>query len=652
MTWKRASVENIRPLTRDLAADLAMRVPRRWVQLVTIVTVVALVFASIGAEGSVATTAELVESPQWLLAAVVQSTLLASIAVVLLAPTAGLALATVSCLLIGVLPSAVVGATGRWSAGGAALAALLLVEGVLTVRRRARVRSVLVREADRVVLPDLHPAARAWVTRRGTGWLLLAGLGALVCLGASALVVHDSAAAAQFRDRAVIGHGEIVEVASDNTSAQVEIEGRRYQVPLPSSYPAVGDPVEARYDPASGRAELVDDVFEPTQAVIPAVLGLAVAVVLVARTMRRRAGARRLLADGAPASRVHALPAPRAAGAVLTPWDDVSWGLATVPALVLVHPIEQDGGPDHDEDGDEEMPVPDISAVPDEDLLRWAREGLAGEVAVSDPDAELVMPPDSDVVVVGLTEDGGPVAVLIDDQVWVSGRPVAWPGWAWPTRRPAHAPVLATEQAGLWERFTQAEGRLLAGVGRRVGRWLPWLLLPAVVWASHEAVGDLGSPGEMARWVVGLAPVAWTVSFWGEPRLRLTADGLRVRGVMMTTHLPWVRITGIAADSGAVVLRYDDGTPGGDALLLPESTDLPTLGEDGGPVALAARLDEQRRAAVGRAPATAPVVRERGRGSHGATDLSGRPQVRRWPAAPTVVAICWTLAWLVPLAVG
>jgi hypothetical protein len=628
---------------------------------------------------AVGATAAEVESSQWIQVGILQSAALAAVPTVLLAPTAGLVVATICCLVLGVVPAEAVGPHGPWLVSGVLLAVLLLVDGVLAVRRRARVRAVLAPGTARVAVPDLQDWVAGDVVRRGTGWLVLAVLLTLVGLGGVGVVVRDTRATADFRAQARTAQATVVEVAADDQSAQVEIDGRRYPVPLPATYRKVGDRVEVRYDPGSGRAELVDDVFDPTRATIPAVLCLMPAVVLVGRTRRRRAQTRRLLTGEWPAFRLRAEQAPRVLGAVLTPWDDVTRPLVTAPSLDLVHPFEvlwydEDdvdlawldpnandhgrGGWQVDDEGEdtgrggEGAIRPDVSAIPDAELLRQARAGLVeGEAEVEPETSGPSVWHGSEVVVLGLTQDGGPLAVLDGERVWLTGRPALWPAWSWPLhrRRTAALPVAASEPTRLWDRYVDAQWSVTAGVGRRVGRWLPWLALPLLVWGSRSAAVELGARWQLASWATGLVPLAWTVSFWGAPRVRLVTDGLRVRGAMLTTHLPWVRITGVAADSGAVVVRYDDGMPGGGALLLPESVELPTLGEDGGPVALAARIDEQRRAAALNPPAPVPV-RER-RGPHGATDQSGLPPVRHRPAAPTVVAICWTLGWLVPILV-
>jgi hypothetical protein len=51
-----------------------------------------------------------------------------------------------------------------------------------------------------------------------------------------------------------------------------------------------------------------------------------------------------------------------------------------------------------------------------------------------------------------------------------------------------------------------------------------------------------------------IAVVGW-LSWMGTPRLHLTDEGLRIRGVLLTRTIPWSRIDGVESDRTGVIIH-------------------------------------------------------------------------------------------------
>lgn len=641
-----------RPLTGDLAAALGARLPSGWVKLAVAALVAVPVIASMVADPPGATVQQ-IESTRYLLTGSVEAVMFAVLAVVWFAPSTALVLGAAGCLVIARIPESAVGRPGLWTASGAALAVLALVDLVLAVRRRALVHALLVDDTPVASVPALHPVAAALITRGGALRTACAVLAALVGLGGLVLLWHDSRSAAAFREVAQEATGTVVTVADDDLSARVDIGGRTLRVPLPSTYRSVGDTVHLQYDPVSGRAEDLADPFDATLATIPAVGGLLAAGVLLVQVRRRRARARDLLSRPQPAVIARGRWAPRRSGVLLTPWDDVTWPLATAPALRLVRDDDPDwqtteaatdrlGEDDGYDEDDDDL---GLSALSDAELLAHARRLGAAPVVPTlaswRPEAWAA----TELVVLGLDGGPGPVVLLHGAKVWES-RAVLWPVWRLP-RRPrisGRLPAAAEERGSAWAAFERRRDGVLRELGRGTGAWMPWLLLPLVALASHAAAVGLGADWREFLWVVPLVSVACTLSFWGRPHLVLGRTALRVTGPLLDLDVAWRRVTGAVADTDALVVRYDDGTRGGEAVAVPVGADGPRLTRDRAtPAEVVARVLLLRGTG-------AALLASGGRTGHGGE--GGPPGLRRRPSVPLLVGLCWTVAWVVPLIVG
>jgi hypothetical protein len=624
-------VPPFRPLTRDLARVLGDRLPPGWSQLAVLLTVgTSVVLASLGQTGL---TADVAGSALYLLSGTVQAVVLGTLAVVWFAPSTGLALAAVSSLLVVLLPDSHVGPPRTWLATGLVLTLLTVVDQATAARRRALARVLLHDQASVVALPAVDPQVRARVLRSGgvrlwTGVLLLAA-----SAGPLVLVWHDHRAAADFRAGAEVGTGTVVALSDDELQMQVDVDGRTYTTPISRTSPAVGDAVALRYDAATGRAEPVDDVFDPTLGLIPAV-GLPLAgAVLVGQVRRRRARLAALLDEPLPAVVATAVDAPRAAGVLLAPADDVTFHLGTAPRLLQVagpapapFPAPPGGDLDDDEawDDDEHGHARfSYGALSDAELLALARAEADDEPvdpyrAPSGPGPlpEGPRPPaGTPVVVMGLTGDDGPVALGFGPAVYLTTRPLRPPRW-----RFARGSAPLRERPGTWARFEAGRDRAIRRLGLRAGRWVPWLALPGWWWLVRSTVALLGWSVNLVLAALALVGLAWTLSRFGHPRLDLRVSDLRARGRFVDVVVPWSRVTGTVADDEALVVRYDDGRRG-DALLLPRAAGGVLLTRDGAPPAEVAE-------------------RVRGRAAHA---LAGTARPRYRPSTPVVVAACWLL---------
>jgi hypothetical protein len=637
-------VPPFRPLTRDLAGALSDRLPPGWIQLAVLLAVgTSVVLAS---SGQTTLTADTAGATLYLLSGVVQAVVLTTPVLVWFAPHTGLALAAASSLLVVPLPDTHVGPPGAWLVTGSVLSLLAVVDQVTAARRRALAGALLRDGTSVVALPPLPPETRRRVLRSGAvrrwvGFLLLAA-----SAGPLVLLVHDLRSAADFRADAEVGTARVTAVSDDGLEMRVDVDGRTYEVPLSYTSPQVRDVVRLRFDPATGRAEPVDDVFDPTMALIPLVGCLVSGAVLVRQVRQRRARLATLLDEPLPAVVATAVGAPRAGGALLAPVDDLTFHVGTAPGLLQVAgpssapPVpaeaiswdDRDLGGDLDLDDDEEAgPGPDdeeepfsLSGFSDEELLALARAEADDDDEPSDPYRVSWRTPGSQVaplpvtgtpvVVMGLAGDDDVVALGFGPTLFVTTRPLRPPRW-----RFARGTTPLRERPGAWTRFELGRDRVIRRVGRRFGRWVPWLALPAWGWLLREGLGLLGWSVNLVIAVLTVVGLAWTLSRFGHPRLDLQVTGIRARGPFVDRFVPWSRVTGTAADDEALVVRFDDGS-GGDALLLPLRDGGVPLTRDGAtPAEVAARVQ--------------------GRAGHALPDHSAPARYRL--SAPVVVASCW-----------
>jgi hypothetical protein len=656
-------VPQYRLLTRQLAGILGDRVPPGLVQVVVVLSLVATVAASLTPTGTPLTAAT-AESLPYYLTGTVQSVVLATaLVVVWLEPSRALLLAAGTTLACAIAPDALVGPSGLWWPAAGVLGLLALVDQVTAARRRALARVLLHDGSSMVTLAPPRPDHRAELMRTGAGRRLLGVVLVLGAVGATGWVWHDHHDAVGFRERAVVEDGTVQSVADDGLSMQVEVGSGTYTAPVAAMSRAAGDRVTLRYDPASGRAETVDDVFDATTGLIPVVTLLLTGGVLLDQVRRRRSRIAALLDEPQPAVVVMAVGAPHAGGALLAPVDDLTYHLATAPSLVPVTgpsadayladadaraawggeqgPDEDEWDEDEDEGAEDEQPWADdeddpdadreparaVSDLSDAELLERAR-ALAGELEDEDEPDDPFRPPTGDpvratgtpVVLIGLAGDDAPVALGFGPDVLLTTRPLLAPRWRLPRRTPVR------ERRGTWRTFADARDRALERLGRRTGRWLPWVLLPLVAWGTRATARAGALSFHLVLPAVTLVGLAWALSLFGHPRLVLRSRGLHVRRAFVDELIPWDRVRGAAAEPDALVVRYDDGRPGGDALLLPHTDRLLPLTADGAtPAEVAVRL--------------------RGRGSGAAWAPPGGTTVRlrRWPSMPLVVAVCWVV---------
>lgn len=656
----------------------AQRVPVALLRTLVVVGVLVCVGTAAMVEETFTATAADIEDPGYVLVSVLQSTWFASAALVLVVPLLGTALAAAGMLLTAQSPDLDAGVPELWWTAGTLLAVLATADAVTRLRQRALAhvwargpRAAL----RRPVVPD-H-VRDALVRPR---WSRVAGGAAALLVGAGfvALYVHDASAAAAFRQDALVTRTTVDTVNGDVTEATVVVGGTRYQVPLPATYPEPGDSVDVRYDPATGRAEMVDDAFDPTLALLPAMTGLLLGLALLGTERARTRRLDDLLTQPGGALRVRGSWSTRDAGVRLYAVDDGTRPFAVAPRLLAVldggegRPRGPGNGVDHagdhaddrwdddwDDDGDDDLgPQADVTALGDDELLALARQ-LADapepdEVADADlrPGPVGVAPWDlTPMTVVGLRHDGAPVAVLDDLGVWHVSRsgvrgprgrlrlrgpavdPEAYRAAGPVPRDPADAPRtlgwapeadaslpdrLARRRDAAWERFA-----------RRTGRVLPWLAVP-VLWGSlHWLLADGGVSAWRLLTVAAAPAVGWSWSMLGQAYLDVRPGWLHVRGRFRDQLVAWPRVTSVAVDDAALVVRLDHDRPtAADALLFAVHPDaLPLMRDGAAPPLVAERLLRARQEGHGARP----------------------PWVRSRPSTPLLVGLAWAAAVVLAL---
>ena len=653
------------PLTSAQAAEWTSRLsPALFRPLVAgpwVVTIIALVV--FWSSPSSFTVADL-QAPGYSVTAVLQGATVASAGLVVWRPSAGVWLAATLAALNLLDP-----ASDSMHVWLAAVAVVFAVLGVTDVAAAARQR-VAARAWGKVVVPDIGDATRREALRRRRPALAAVGVCALLTAFGSWLWHHDSSSAERFRADSVVAVGTVVAVdGTDAYWADVMVGEVRHRVATDLHDVAVGDEVELRYARHGDRAELTDQAFDPTGAlVLLGAAALGAAGILLLELGRRRQIVR-LLDHGGVAVRVGVSPwSDDALLAVPAPVPGAPPATSPVVARLLLRTGPDRPGAASDLDGrdaddlatdgraTDDVPV---EHVPDDELLRAAAS--IGE-DTDDGDDEH----DTTAVVVGLHAYGDLPLVHVDGTWWWTargatddrralqpwrrvdgagrdpraGQPRRVPGQVQPT-----GPVGSDSRAGAPEsRIVPDAGRgagALAGV-RSWGTHVPTpvaivtglLLAPAAWWLF----GDDG-PGWWGAIVatMGAANIGslWTGST--RARLRIVDDGIWVTGELLDEHVPWTRVVRTICDDRALVVRLVD-----DALLLPVAPGQtgPGLLREAPDAASAVRLLEEARLSSGAAPTGLPVsgVRRRVRNA------------RRRPSAALVGGVVWGAAVLLPAA--
>ncbi|MFC8733019.1 hypothetical protein ACFT5B_11225 [Luteimicrobium sp. NPDC057192] len=365
----------------------------------------------------------------------------------------GTLLLTLLCVGASAAPVGALGAASLGCSVAALVVALALT--VVAARDRARVR------AATAGLPVLDVPTTATslreLRRLGPVVLGLTALGLAAAAFGGWLWQHDARTVDAFRARAVVVPGTVLTVDDDDYSSRVRLsDGTTIRVPINDGSPRRGQHVEVRYDATSGRAELTDDVFDPTGAAALLGIGLgtvgwALGVGLTRRRGRLRAlnGAGlavtvdtrtstsvRLLVGGVLVADADGLvPAdlvePEASGGPIRSDSDAASGDGP-PGAAVSPPAElgaRGTGPaaldELDELDDDED---DLAGLADDELLRRLRLWGVPEGPVLPGDEDERVPRGSGLAV-GLGADGAGVAIRD-----VSGR---W--WlARSTRAPRH----------------------------------------------------------------------------------------------------------------------------------------------------------------------------------------------------------------------
>jgi hypothetical protein len=425
------------------------------------------------------------------------------------------------------------------------------------------------------LVPATTREARARLTRPRLVRCVVGVLLVLVGIVGAVVFVTDSRATDAFRATATTATGTVVAVTDDDLSATVELaDGVRVDLPLQSLSPGIGDRVEIRLDPASGRAERVDDVFDPTGALIPSAGGLLAGLTLLLGEVRRRRELRALLHDGGPPLRLVADWSPAQRGVLLSTVDDPRpFALLPRPAPGWTDADRRRPGHD-DPDADQ--------ADEDERLLAEAArlaQPVEGEVAA--PSSPCVRWSTTPVVVVGLRQDGSPAAVAGPDGDWLVGDgPVRSPAGIVDTLRGPRPVVSARDlrtvaavddlpgllggrTAPGGDRHAWQQGRLrvdrrasavIRTVAERTGAWLPLLLLGPLFLLTQWLAPHI-SAFRLVTWTAGMMSIG---AFWrhrARAQLVPRRSGLVVTGLLVDTWAPWSRVDRVLSRSDALVIR-------------------------------------------------------------------------------------------------
>jgi hypothetical protein len=188
------------------------------------------------------------------------------------------------------------------SLGWVACAAVALLIGLLRRADDAR-QAAIARGWGERVIPGLGDRERRAVLARRVGPVLLAvllGIGA----GASLQLWHsDRTAVDAFRAKALVAQGTVVALDTANGWAEVAVGDRVVRAPSDSAHAPVGAMVGVRYAPDGSRAELLDQAFDPSGALILTAGCLVVAAVILVSAEVRRRERRETVTRGAAALR-------------------------------------------------------------------------------------------------------------------------------------------------------------------------------------------------------------------------------------------------------------------------------------------------------------------------------------------------------------
>lgn len=670
-------------LTRDVAGLIGPRVPAGVVRTAVGLVVVAWVLGCAATEPDLPTTAEGLAEPAVLVTSVIQSLAIAGAVLVWPFPLAGTGLAAAALLALAGPGTTLSPGPARTSlVTGVLLLALALVQGVTQVRRTALARRA-VAHTERLAPPALSAPAAGAARRVGRGRLVLAVLLLAAAAGSMVWWWFEAASASAFRARAVETLVRVESVADDWASVTVRIDGAERRVSTPGRTYAPGEKVTVRHVPDSLRAEITDDVADYSIVLALAVPCLVAAGAQLLRVRLLRARMHDLLTAPQPAVRTLAVPAPRADGALLMPVDDVTTVAAIAPQMLSTMaaapghhgavgpmatgsvsggpvpggpvagapvpggavarpdgvPGEDDGAWDEDdEDWEDDAFVPghatdgadaghagptlrarpDISAMSDAELVALAREpGWESLLARPQP----APAPPRPVVVAGRLDRRGPVLVHDEGLTFVTLADVRHPVWR--SVRPRTAP--AREPEPVRRRFADLRDGALTRLARATGGWLPWVLLPGVAAASDWVVRETGGSVRLLGAAFAFATLPWVLVVRGTPALSLGPRRLRMSGALLSTWVPWGRVTGVAVDDDTLVVRYDNGRPGGDAILGRVGHPERALTADGATAAeLALRIEAARAWAT------------------------PGPRVVLVPSAALVASLAWLAAMLAP----
>jgi hypothetical protein len=637
--------------TADEAQRWGARVPRRALTLGAPLLVGAAVVVSFvqGQTPDVAT----VTSAWWAVGSTAQGVVIASVGLLVARPHRSIGWAALAST---VLAAGAAGPAGRqaWVVAAVLLTLLALADVVGAARQR-----VLAREWTGTA-PGVPDGLRTALLARRPLATVAAGAGLVVTACGVALYVHDARAVEVFRAASHTETGVVVSVDEIDLTATVRVGGEPVAVPFGNVTPRVGDEVAVTVTSGSDRAELAADPFDATGALFLAGMGAVVTLVLLRDESERRRDGRRLLDGGAASVTLLAVPtggdwldlAPvGSSGAPLTrvrvrEWTD-SWRTeGDAPALDDQYEDDED---DEDDEADgtgaswyETQMAAEaarVAAMSDEELLRLGAEQHAARLAAEDH-VWTVLDSPAVVVVHGLTAQGDHVVVEATDTArwFVSTLPARdvrlrllswrWRWWGGRDHGRAAAPrqleVVATPSPGgaagaVSDPWRQVGWAAVHGTGR----WMPWLLLPAVAWLAG-GLADVLSVGALISTAPALGlGYAWATA--AQHRVRLTRAGVRVRGAVVGWSAPWPKVAAAVADGDTLVIRLVDPA---DAVIL--SAD-PRLG----PFVPGASTPLQ---------AAEAINRRRDREATG-------PHVRRPAFLPTPGATV-LLAWLVAAVVG
>jgi hypothetical protein len=637
----------------ETAADAWARHLPWWVSrlLAPSVVVVAIVWSTVVDDDSDTVTAAEATSLAYLSQAVVLSALVAAVLLLVILPSAGERLGLGAAAVIAGFDD------GAPRLAWCVVTALLAVLVVLRVHQRA-----LQQTAGRAApggttawrRPEVDGDARSVLLALDQRWVGLAGAALVVAAIGGGLYVHDVVAVQSFRASAAVAAAVVT--SSDDDAARVTIGDRAYAVPWSVREPKAGETVEVRYDPDGSRAELTDDVFDPTLALLPFVGGGLLGAAALAHERRRRAAIRVLLDDGGPAWVVRASRGRHDAAVSVAPCGDPTRPFARLGPFVP-------GSLGETLPPADEVPsdLPPAASLSDAELLEVARHGPPPEGVNAAP--SLTPPPwaGATVTIVGLGDDTRPVALHDGTRWWVSpqgARTVTTRGGAAvaTTRRSAPstpAPPLVTSDSGPAPESgrpstdgvhrrgaSAAPGRATSSLGGLVRRTGPWLSWPAA-WLVAVPLGWLFAGGDVAWWhmivPVGLlwrAGRSWALA-WVRP-LSVRPAGLVARGPWSSELVPWREITAVVADERALVVRLDDALAGeGDALLF-------AAGDDGAALLAGARSTEDARDRIeaARSAALPDAHAARGRRRPSLVLLAGA-----WWAAAAALAVVAVGTW-------